>query len=253
VLSQEYLGIENLPQELPKLTEYQLIAKVEVKMASTEGKDETPWNDELSDFTLTLDTGEKIKCHKFVLAKFSPVMKAMLTIDMVEARTNQMYLTGYDMATVTTFLELAYDKESMRGFGLSAQGVVVNWGMCELDRGKFSVALLKMADYYQVSDLRAICIANLKRNVQSIPDIWKTAEELDIMELKLSDDSIMRYVSEDKLSLLSNRGNPFLECHSCKNVTENPTFLIKCRHCNHYKYIVDRPKDCCNISKPSYK
>ena len=70
--------------------------------------DETPWNNEFSDFTLILDTGEKIRCHKVFLARASSVMKTMLTTDMVKARTNQMNLTGFDLESVTSFLQFIY-------------------------------------------------------------------------------------------------------------------------------------------------
>ena len=98
------------------------------------GKDDTPWEDLLSDFTLILDTGERIKCHKVVLAKASPVMMAMLTTNMVEANTGQMNLTGYDLETVTTFLKYLY----------------AQWKCFDIGIQRLNIPLLKLAHQYQV-------------------------------------------------------------------------------------------------------
>ena len=59
-----------------------------LKMSSGTG-DNTPWDDFLSDFTLILDSGERIKCHKLILARASSVLKTMMTTDMTEAMTKR--------------------------------------------------------------------------------------------------------------------------------------------------------------------
>jgi len=216
-------------------------------MAPLEEKDRSPWNDELSDFTLILDTSENIKCHKAFLAKASPVMKSMLTSNMLEARTNQMKLTGYDLETVTSFLEFVYG-DYAQSFEITDDRAVER-GMHEFNRKGLTVALLRLADQYQVQDLRAFCIANLKRSsdLEILADTWKAAKELDIEELKLSNESIMRYVSEAKGCLV-------LECHDCDEVTELKEFACRNDSCGHFKMLLNEDTDdCCVESKVSLK
>ena len=69
---------------------------------------DTPWDDFLSDFTLILDSGQRIRCHKKALANASPVLKMMLTTDMKEANTNEMNMKGYALETVIGFLRYIY-------------------------------------------------------------------------------------------------------------------------------------------------
>ena len=49
----------------------------------------TPWEDFLRDFTLILDLGERLRCHKWQMAKASPVLRAMIMSIMKEAKTGR--------------------------------------------------------------------------------------------------------------------------------------------------------------------
>ena len=73
----------------------------------------TPWDDFLSDFTLILDSGERIRCHKVMLANASPVMKTMLKTDMKERKTNEMCMTGIDLETATSLLHDVYASQDL--------------------------------------------------------------------------------------------------------------------------------------------
>jgi len=182
------------------------------------GKDDTPWEDLLSDFTLILDTGERIKCHKVVLAKGSPVLAAMLTTNMVEANTGEMNLTGYDLETVTTFLKYLY----------------AQW-MCldpEAEIQRLNIPLLKLAHQYQVEPLKADCVANLKmnRDLDAALDIWTVARQLGIQELEISKDSVAWLANESGVKAF-----PVLQCGKCQVITEKPA--LKCDACNHLTFM----------------
>jgi len=144
----------------------------------------TPWDDFLSDFTLVVDSGGRIKCHKLVLAKCSPVFKAMLQTNMVEVKTNQMKMSGFDLETVRLFLEYTYSSKNMSEHDFDIKNFK-------------NVKLLKMAHQYQIKDLEEECIFWMQRNddIQCALDIWNVGEELDIKELKLSIDSMARLMS----------------------------------------------------------
>jgi len=74
-------------------------------------------------------------CHKAILASRSPVFRAMLTTDMVEARTNKVEIKDRQPGVVYAMLEYIY------------------CGQTE-DLKSFAGELLHAADYYQISSLK---------------------------------------------------------------------------------------------------
>merc|ERR1712029_386769 len=178
------------------------------KMSS--GQEDTPWDDFLSDFTLILDTGERLKCHKIILAKSSSVMKTMMTTDMTEARTNEMKMQGFDLETVTNFLEYLYAK----GFGLDHT--------MDFDEAKLTPKLLRLAHMYEVEALVAACTFHLKKNQN--PDlafeILKAAEELSILELKQSTYRCFATHVTQEVGIV-------MTCGHCKR-TEAPILYCSC-------------------------
>ena len=59
--------------------------------------------EEYSDFTIRLKDGREVKCHKFMLARASPVFQMNLRNDNVETRTNMMTLDAFEPETVIAF------------------------------------------------------------------------------------------------------------------------------------------------------
>jgi len=185
------------------------------KMSS--GQEDAPWDNFLSDFTLILDTGEKLKCHKIILAESSSVMKTMMTTDMTEARTNEMKLQGFDMETVTHFLEYLYAKDVTKTIG--GKNIIL---AKDYDEAKLTPKLLRLAHMYELEALVAACIDNLKKNQN--PDlafeILKAAEELSIDELKQSTyRCFATHVSQDVGIVMT--------CGHCKR-TEAPILYCSC-------------------------
>ena len=64
--------------------------------------------EEWSDFQVELESGEKIKCHKVTLAKWSPTLEAMLKTACVETQKGEIKIRGYDERTVKVFIEYLY-------------------------------------------------------------------------------------------------------------------------------------------------
>lgn len=177
--------------------------------------DDTPWDDFLSDFTLILDTGERLKCHKLVLAKASPVFTTMLKRDTGAVITTQMKMSGYDLETVTAFLQFSYDNLNLFHWSHGFDTKMFN-----------DIKLLRLAHQYEVKDLKDECISALKLNQdpQRAYDIWKAGEEMNVKELKLSRKSMLR---------LMHTANSFqvLTCGTCQVTTENPAMQCSC--CGH--------------------
>jgi len=135
-------------------------------------------------------------------------------------------LTGFDLETVTSFLQFIYSSGT-RSVKVTDLGVDE---ARHFRKGQLNMPLLRLADQYEVRDLKALCVANLKRNrdIKGMLDIWNAAEELNIGELKLSNDSIGRYVSAagayvEGLEMKCQRCGSMKIVNSCENSFEtNP-------------------------------
>jgi len=184
------------------------------------GQEDAPWDNFLSDFTLILDTGEKLKCHKIKLFESSSVMKTMMTTDMTEARTNEMKLQEFDLVTVTNFLKYLYAKEVTKTSG--GKKIVAK----DYDDAILTPKLLRLAHMYELDALVAACTDHLKKNQN--PDvafeIWKAGEELNIDELKKSGyRGVTNHVLQDVGIVMT--------CGQCKS-TRVP--LLTCGQCGLY-------------------
>ena len=72
-------------------------------------KVEVTWSQKLTDFTVLLKSGEKVKVHKHILAENSEVFERMLTNKKYEETKNgQVSLEHFEQATVISFLEYMY-------------------------------------------------------------------------------------------------------------------------------------------------
>jgi len=153
-------------------------------------KDDTPptevsWNQKFTDFTVVLKSGEKVKVHRHVLAENSDVFDAMLTQDTQEKNTNQMSFEHWDEAIAISFLEYLYsgsvDDEEIIGQLKEAVGINEYIFRRSFKREKLTVELLKMADMYQVEDLKKDCTEYLKKNLHddNVMEVWMGSQNLD--------------------------------------------------------------------------
>jgi len=207
----------------------------------------TPWDDFLSDFTLVLDSGEKIRCHKKALADASPVLKMMFMTDMKEANTNEMNMKGYVLETVIRFLRYIYAESFIEQLTLEAQDgdpalktLVVNKEFlikdfdCPLfdhSRLKMYSQLMRLAHMYQVKDLVGLCVDALKEfkpwetHAFTAKDILKLAVDLDNDDLKQVSSV---WLASDAFETLRCGAH---ECYVKNKETREPEVLLKCEHC----------------------
>ena len=75
------------------------------QLASTGGatQAQVTWSQKVTDFTFLLESGEELRCHKYVLVENSPVFDAMLTNAYEEAQKSQMSIGHFDKDTVIRF------------------------------------------------------------------------------------------------------------------------------------------------------
>jgi len=207
---------------------------------------ETPWDDFLSDFTLVLDSGERIRCHKKALANASPVLKMMLTTDMKEANTNEMNMKGYSLETVIAFLryiyadandieELTMEKQdggpALKTLVVEKNFYINNFGDSTL---RIWPQLMRLAHMYQVEDLVGLCIYHLTEfkprerrdsNTLTAKDIHKLAMDLGHEDLKQCSSMWLASDAFETLKCGSSK------CFSANKETRNPDVLLKCKHC----------------------
>jgi len=209
---------------------------------------ETPWDDFLSDFTLVLDSGQRIRCHKKALANASPVLKMMLMTNMKEANTNEMNMKGYALETIIGFLRYIYaepyyieqltmenqdGEPSLKSLVVEQGFRVVNFDDSSL---KIYTQLIRLAHMYQVEDLVRICVDNLKEfkpyesDALTAKDIHKLAVELDNKDLKQCSSV---WLASDAFQTL--RCGAF-ECEK-KDDTKKPEVLLKCKDCGRLTHV----------------
>merc|ERR1719334_1083700 len=102
-------------------------------------------------------------------------------------KTNEMNMKGFGVETVVNFLQFIYVSEDPRTVHFSSDQRVFSV-IKEFNRNKLTTELLRLAHMWEVKSLQMACVSNLKRNLSfgNAVDIWKTADELNIQELKLS-------------------------------------------------------------------
>ena len=64
------------------------------------------WNTKWADFAIVVKTGEELKCHKVLLAKASPYIETLLSIQ--DTETNKIEANDFTLKTVSTFLDYIY-------------------------------------------------------------------------------------------------------------------------------------------------
>jgi len=171
-----------------------------------------------SDFVVVLETGTRLKCHKVTLAKWSPVLEAMLRSDCMETQRGEIEIRGHDDITVKTFIKYLY------------QG--------SLDPKRYTLELLRIADQYQVKRLfdETFKTANspaLSRLVKALTadnviELWQLAETHQVDTLKKSALQFMVKKGKDMMSL---RGIESLGANQMRTLLtftlENPELVPK--------------------------
>ena len=195
----------------------------------------TPWDDFLSDFTLILDSGERLKCHKFMLAKASPVLKNMLMANMKETRTSEMNMTGFDLETVSCFLQYVYAEESTESrietFKMMV-GFERKFFIKDLS-DKLSPQLMRLAHMYEIQRLVDYCEYMLK----STKPANKPWNAMDICQLgKDLGNDVLRECSE---MWLASDTFQSLTCGKCKKKTVKPRVSLHCNNdgCNAQTFV----------------
>merc|ERR1719419_559264 len=142
---------------------------------------------------------------------------------MKEMKANEMTMKGFDIETVTSFLHYIYATEDTRSVRVTEDQRVS--AAKDYNRNRLTTLLLRLADMYEAKSLLAACVDHLKRNLSfdNAVDVWKTADELNIEELKLSA-TYANIANQAKLE-----GHQVLTCGYCKKTTEKPK--LKCGNC----------------------
>jgi len=149
----------------------------------------------MTDFSIVLESGERLNVHKHVLADNSEVFEAMLTQEMEEKKNNEMRLGApgeFDRETVICFIEYLYaglvnDRETIERIKAGVGPDEYIYRRC-FNQKKFTLDLLRMADMYCVEDLKLDCAEYLKRNIcdENVMEIWLGANTLEYESLSSS-------------------------------------------------------------------
>ncbi|KAL7303423.1 hypothetical protein TKK_0004607 [Trichogramma kaykai] len=125
-------------------------------------------NESLSDFKLKTANGKEIPAHRVVLGNFSPVFKAMFSLDMLEKKSQSV-----DM------IDISYDAavEMLRYFYI---------GTIESREVSLIIDLLVAADKYQVDELKNECerILSSLLSPESAVDILQVADKYNMKSLE---------------------------------------------------------------------
>ena len=126
-------------------------------------KTKEPWNTKWPDFTLVLETGEELKCHKMMLARSSPFFEAMLSTDCEETRNNRMIVKEIGLEAVKAFLEYIYAEQDW--MAEQEESMCKIKYMIKFDTAKLTPELMKLAHMYDVKTLHCQCVDYLKKNI----------------------------------------------------------------------------------------
>jgi len=190
----------------------------------------TPWDDSLSDFTLILDSGQRLRCHKWQLAKASPVLRGMMMSIMKVSKTDEMGIPGYDFETVTSLLKYVYAKAQDTFKKYDDWGVLAfhqEFRLEDFGDTKLSPQLMRLAYKYGIDHLVYICGCYLEETKPNkdmpwtVKDIQTLAVDLNHERLKKCSDM---WLASDAFQILM--------CGDCKMETRNPKVLLKCNDCD---------------------
>ena len=143
------------------------------------------WDQRFADFTIVLQSGNRVKVHKWVLAKNSEVFDNVLTTDMEETKKNKLSLEHFNDETVISFIEYLYadcikdpDLIGKIRAGVGPDEYIYKRSFaCE----KLTFDLLRIGHMYQVEELKTDCTDYLKKNIRddNVIDVLQGADTLE--------------------------------------------------------------------------
>jgi len=118
----------------------------------------------LSDLTIKTLDGEKIPCHKLMLANDSEVFAKMFKHD--ETETNEILIEEFSKVTVGDYVDFVYDGKLEK-------------------QDSLTIELLLMADKYELAALKDACAKYLATHVtkQNVAELWEVSDALKTPEL----------------------------------------------------------------------
>ncbi|KAG5671185.1 hypothetical protein PVAND_001396 [Polypedilum vanderplanki] len=118
-----------------------------------------------NDITIVCSDGITLHANRMILALSSPVFKTMFETNMIECETKKIILDDIDSKTMQEFKRFVYSSkvENLK---------------------ELAVPLLYASDKYEVSDLKAICIAHLSKNVKE-DNVFETLKTAILFNLKI--------------------------------------------------------------------
>jgi len=153
--------------------------------SKAEANPKVTWDQMFTDFTIVLQSGNRVKVHKYVLAKNSEVFENMLNKDMEETKNNEMSLEHFNDETVVSFIEYLYagclqDQGMIRQIraGVGPDEYIYRRSFA---REKLTIDLLRIGHMYYVEDLKMDCTEYLKKNIcdDNVIDVWLGADTLE--------------------------------------------------------------------------
>ncbi len=123
-------------------------------------------SDSFGDVTIECADGEKLHCHKDMLAAKSPVFAKMFNVGMKESVENRLHIQDFSSDVISILLRFVY---------------LGDWG----DIGNVADGVYKAADRYQLEQLKLPCIAELlvNLNANSIVSTFRLAHLYGIASL----------------------------------------------------------------------
>jgi hypothetical protein len=110
-------------------------------------------------FIIVCSDGVKVLANRIILAKCSPVFKAMLQSDMIEKESSELTVVDIDSKTMQELINFMYT------------GRIV-------DIDDVAASLLYAAEKYQVLGLKPICINHIK-NTLTADNVWDALQLAD--------------------------------------------------------------------------
>ena len=164
--------------------------------------------EEFSDFSLVLEDGHELKCHKVKLAEASSFFRSMFRQKWLETQTNKMKVTEFRRETVESFLDYIYTDSDL----VTDQDCL----KLNFDKKRLTPELLRMCHLYRVRNLQDWCTQHLVKNVEdnNAVDIWNAGDKIGNDKLK-----------EVALDHLGRKRNKLLDVPGIKQSFECPKLM----------------------------
>lgn len=153
--------------------------------------------EKISDVTVVVGD-RKIPCHKVILAARSPVLSRMFQSEMVENFTNEIIITDVEVSTVLPFLTYIYTAK------------------VELKEVNSVIELYKVADKYEVLDLKGKCRLYLQSNLN-----FKNFKDILVVADMHSDEELKKFIK----TFICNNASEILSQKEWRELIDNRPYL----------------------------